>query len=60
MDARLIADAAADPRIVKHDDPALAVQSVIAAPIRFQDRTIGVLSVANPADGLPFTESRAL
>ena len=30
----LIADAAADPRIVKHDDPALAVKSVIAAPIR--------------------------
>lgn len=53
----LIADAAADPRIVKHDDPALAVKSVIAAPIRFRDRTIGVLAVANPADGLPFTES---
>jgi len=51
----LIADAAADPRIVKHDDPALVVQSVIAAPIRFQDRTIGVLAVTNPADGLPFT-----
>ena len=54
---QLIADAVTDPRIVKHDDPALAVKSVIAAPIRFQDRTIGVLSVANPADGLPFTES---
>ena len=53
----LIADAAADPRIVKHDDPALAVRSVIAAPIRFQDRMIGVLAVANPAGGLPFTES---
>jgi sigma-B regulation protein RsbU (phosphoserine phosphatase) len=53
----LIADAAVDPRIVKHDDPALAVKSVIAAPIRFQDRTIGVLAVTNPTDGLPFTES---
>ncbi len=53
----LIADAPADPRIVKHDDPALVVQSVIAAPIRFQDRTIGVLAVTNPADGLPFTAS---
>lgn len=51
----LIADAAADPRIVKHDDPSLVVHSVIAAPIRFQDRTIGVLAVANAADGLPFT-----
>jgi sigma-B regulation protein RsbU (phosphoserine phosphatase) len=53
----LIADAAADPRIVKHDDPALAVKSVIAAPIRFQDRMIGVLAVANPVGGRPFTES---
>ncbi|OHE89623.1 MAG: hypothetical protein A3G75_08710 [Verrucomicrobia bacterium RIFCSPLOWO2_12_FULL_64_8] len=51
----LIADAAADPRIVKHDDPALAVHSVIAAPITFRDRMIGVLAVANPADSLPFT-----
>ena len=53
----LITDAAADPRIVKHDDPALAVRSVIAAPISFQDRTIGVLAVANSADGLPFNET---
>jgi len=53
----LIADAAADPRIVKHDDPALTVRSVIAAPIRFQDRMIGVLAVANSADGLPFNDS---
>jgi sigma-B regulation protein RsbU (phosphoserine phosphatase) len=53
----LIADAAADPRIVKHDDPALAVRSVIAAPITFQDRMIGVLVVANSADGLPFNET---
>ncbi len=51
----LITDAVSDPRIVKHDDPALAVKSVIAAPILFQDRVIGVLAVANPADGMPFT-----
>jgi sigma-B regulation protein RsbU (phosphoserine phosphatase) len=51
----LVADAPGDPRIVKHDDPALAVRSIIAAPIRFQDRMIGVLAVANPADGMPFT-----
>lgn len=52
----LIPDAAADPRIVKHDDPALAVKSVIAAPITFRDRMIGVLAVANSADGMPFAE----
>jgi sigma-B regulation protein RsbU (phosphoserine phosphatase) len=53
----LIADAAADPRIVKHDDPALEVKSVIAVPLTFRDRFFGVLAVANPADGLPFTET---
>lgn len=53
----LIADAAGDPRIVQHDDAALVIQSIVAAPIRFQDRTIGVLAVANPADGLPFSTS---
>lgn len=51
----LIANAASDPRIVTHEDPALAVKSVIAVPLAFQDRFIGVLAVTNPADGLPFT-----
>ena len=53
----LIADATTDPRIVKHDDPALVVKSVIAVPLTFRDRFFGVLAVANPADGLPFTET---
>jgi len=53
--AELIADAASDPRIVKHDDPALAVKSVIAVPLTFRDRFFGVLAVTNPADGRPFT-----
>lgn len=53
----LIADALAEPRIVKHDDPALVVRSVIAAPIMVRRRLIGVLCVCNAADGLPFTEA---
>lgn len=53
----LITHAAADPRMVKHDDPALAVRSVIAAPILVRKRLVGVLCVCNPADGLPFTET---
>ncbi|AOS45877.1 Phosphoserine phosphatase RsbU [Lacunisphaera limnophila] len=53
----LIARAEADPRMVRHDDEALAVRSVIAAPILVRKRLIGVLCVCNPADGLPFTES---
>jgi phosphoserine phosphatase RsbU/P len=52
----LIADAAADPLIVKHDDPALAVRSVIAVPLVFRDRNFGVLAVTNPADDRAFTE----
>jgi sigma-B regulation protein RsbU (phosphoserine phosphatase) len=53
--AELIADAAADPRIVRHDDPSLEVKSVIAVPLTFRDRFFGVLAVTNPADGQPFT-----
>jgi sigma-B regulation protein RsbU (phosphoserine phosphatase) len=55
--AELIADAAADPRVVKHDDPNLAVRSVIAVPMRFRDRFFGVLAVANPVDNRFFTET---
>ena len=52
----LIADAARDPRIVRHDDPNLAVRSVIAVPMTFRDRFFGVLVVANPVDNRLFTE----
>jgi phosphoserine phosphatase RsbU/P len=51
----LIADALHDPRVVKHDDPALVVRSVIAAPILVRKQLIGVLCVCNSADGQPFT-----
>jgi sigma-B regulation protein RsbU (phosphoserine phosphatase) len=45
----LLVDAAADPTIVKHDDPALAVRSVIVVPLIFRDNFFGVLAVTNPA-----------
>ena len=51
----LITNAAADARIVKHEDAALMVRSVIAAPITVRQRLIGVLCVCNASDGLPFT-----
>ncbi len=51
----LVVNAPGDPRIVKHDDPALVVRSVIAAPIMVREKLIGVLCVCNAADGLPFT-----
>ncbi len=53
----LIVNAPSDPRIVKHDDAALTVRSVIAAPIMVRQRIIGVLCVCNAADGLPFTDT---
>ncbi|MBS0663751.1 MAG: SpoIIE family protein phosphatase [Verrucomicrobia bacterium] len=54
---QLIRDAAADARVVRHEDPSLKVRSVIAVPLQFRDRFFGVLAVANSADGEPFTES---
>lgn len=53
----LLVDAAADARMVKHDDPALAVRSVIVVPLMFRDRFFGVLAVTNPAGDQLFTEA---
>lgn len=50
----LIRNAAADDRVVKHDDPALAVKSVIVSPLVFRGRFFGVLAVVNPAGGRQF------
>jgi phosphoserine phosphatase RsbU/P len=56
-EAVLIQDGSTDPRICRHDDPALAIKSIIAAPIVFRNRLIAVLAVANPADGMAFNET---
>jgi sigma-B regulation protein RsbU (phosphoserine phosphatase) len=56
-EGQLIADAETDQRVVRHDDAALKVRSVIAVPLRFRDRFFGVLAVANSADGEPFTQN---
>ncbi|MDB6115474.1 MAG: rsbU [Lacunisphaera sp.] len=53
----LVVKADDDPRIVRHQDLALVVRSVIAAPIMVRQRLIGVLCVCNASDGLPFTET---
>lgn len=52
----LLADATRDRRVVRHDDPALVVRSVIAVPLCFRDRSFGILAVANPAGGRAFSE----
>ena len=51
----LLVDAAADPHMVKHDDPALAVRSAIVVPLIFRERFFGVLAVTNPAGNQLFT-----
>jgi sigma-B regulation protein RsbU (phosphoserine phosphatase) len=56
-EALLIADAQNDPRVVKHADPALAARSLLIAPIHFGGELLGVLAVANPGDGLSFSET---
>lgn len=53
----LLANAAADPQMVKHRDEALTVRSVIAVPLRFREQFFGVLAVTNPAGEQPFRES---
>ncbi len=53
----LLIDAAADPRMVKHDDPALAVRSVIVVPLIFRSRFFGVLAVTNPGGEQLFNEA---
>jgi len=51
----LLADARLDPRIVRHEDPILAVRSVICVPLVFRDKFFGVLAVTNPIDDEPFS-----
>ena len=53
----LVRDAPTDPRIVRHNDPALKVRSVIAVPVTFGEQFFGVLAVTNPAGSHPFTDT---
>ncbi|WP_309400890.1 SpoIIE family protein phosphatase [Cerasicoccus maritimus] len=55
--AILIEDATHDPRVVQHGDASLQVRSLVVAPILFRNEVLGVLAVANPADGLAFNET---
>lgn len=53
----LIPDAQSDPRVIKHSDESLSVRSMIFAPLIHDDHCLGVLAVANPASGIPFSET---
>ena len=52
----LVEDATIDPRIILHKDESLKSKSLVYAPLIHDDRSYGVLVVANPANGLPFSQ----
>jgi len=52
-----IPNAPEDPRVIKHQDESLSVRSMIFAPLVHDDDCLGVLAVANPSNGLPFSET---
>lgn len=53
----LIKDATKDPRVVKHQDPALKVSSMIVVPMIFQNELFGVIALANPVGEKSFSET---
>lgn len=52
----LVEDASTDPRIVKHKDESLTAKSLVYAPLIHDDKCLGVLVVANPANNQPFSQ----
>jgi len=46
-----------DERVVRHRDPVLRIRSLLAVPMFFQKRLLGVLTVVNAADGAGFSET---
>lgn len=50
----LITAGEADPRLPQYENEFLQIRSLIAVPMRFRNREIGVLLVVNPIDGSPF------
>jgi sigma-B regulation protein RsbU (phosphoserine phosphatase) len=55
--ARLIRDAERDPAVPRHGPAPLRIRSLIAVPMRFHQRVMGVLVAVNRVDGQPFTPS---
>jgi GAF domain-containing protein len=55
----LVSRAEAEVRLVRQDDPALALTSLIAEPLKSAGQVIGVMAVANPADGGSFAAEDA-
>lgn len=49
--ALLLSDAASDPRIPPYRSDFLAIRTLLVVPMRFHQRTLGVLAVVNRTDG---------
>lgn len=55
--AQLVRDAERDPRIPRYEENLLRIRSLMAVPMRFRHRVMGVMAAINPVDGTPFRES---
>jgi len=54
--ALLIADAERNSNVPRYELDFLKLHSILLIPMRFHQRTLGVLVVVNPIDGVPFTQ----
>jgi sigma-B regulation protein RsbU (phosphoserine phosphatase) len=55
--ALLIEDAELDDRVPKHRTDFLKITSIVLVPMRFGRKVVGVVALANRADGNPFTQA---
>ncbi len=55
--AILIKDASKDPRVVRHEDDALKITSMIIVPLVLGDELLGVLALVNPLSERAFDET---
>lgn len=53
----LIEDADLDPRIPRYEEEFLTVRSIVAVPMRFLQKVLGVIVVVNRVDRRPFSET---
>lgn len=53
----LIQDAERDVRVPQYKNSLLKIDTILLVPMRFQNRTLGVITLINRTDGQPFSES---
>jgi sigma-B regulation protein RsbU (phosphoserine phosphatase) len=55
--ATIVADGERDSRVPRYDEDLLRVTSLVAVPMRFHGRTLGVMALVNRIDAHPFVQS---